>query len=110
MIGSSIPLLASVASRVATGQLDADQKFLVSVYQGFGVPILLMYALTLCISIWELYRINWVLILELDERDHISIHQFTEVMSALTLYYSFSFYAVMVNLFNFDVLVYPIVY
>lgn len=105
-----MPLLIYVAYRAANEQLTPEQAFLIPVYAGLGIPILLMYFLNLCFTVWNIYRINWVLILELDDRDHLDILSFNETMSFISLYFAVSFYFLVTDLFGIPMLVYPMTY
>lgn len=71
LTGISLPLLVQILYELNTTSQSAEKLFLVTLYGAFSIPILAIYFFSYCLVLLKKYRINWILIFELDPRRNI---------------------------------------
>ncbi|KAJ3270970.1 hypothetical protein HDV01_007300 [Terramyces sp. JEL0728] len=106
--GLSIPILLLVITKI-------QYSFTVFIYAGLSIPILFLYMFSLCLLVYQVKKINWILIFELDPRCKIRCNlaymapiEFTKVASVMLFIYSVSFFLAVENYFGFPTQIYPI--
>ncbi|KAI3649667.1 hypothetical protein MP228_005299 [Amoeboaphelidium protococcarum] len=115
-IGLSIPVLVRTFAQLI--DLDYRQRFpetsdLVQIYAGFSIPIIFMFLFAINQYGWTMANINYKFIFELDPRDNLDYHQFTEFGAFLFMLWSYFVYLTFVNPFEsfFDIrLYYPLIF
>ncbi|KAJ3321902.1 hypothetical protein HDV06_003768 [Boothiomyces sp. JEL0866] len=61
LTGFSVPILGYIISNI-------EYSFTVFIYAGLSVPIFFLYLFSLCILVFQMKKINWILIFELDPK------------------------------------------
>eukprot|EP00004_Rigifila_ramosa_P024271 TRINITY_DN6982_c0_g1_i4.p1 TRINITY_DN6982_c0_g1~~TRINITY_DN6982_c0_g1_i4.p1 ORF type:complete len:776 (-),score=185.63 TRINITY_DN6982_c0_g1_i4:8-2335(-) len=73
---------------VASGEglvVDPEWQSIFRMYRGFMIPIVFFFLLGLDVFVWLKYKINYILIFEMDPRDHLAIQEFLSISGLLSL-------------------------
>lgn len=110
LTGIAIPLVLSIIRSVwDASPNEKPLLFMIQIWGGLSIPIFFLYLFSFTVYVWHKYRINWILIFELDPRHSLSPAAFAELASTILFLYSVLAYATLSeNLFRLDQTWYPI--
>ncbi|KAI8927108.1 EXS family-domain-containing protein [Entophlyctis helioformis] len=103
------PIVFVVRKLLASSSSTPREYFIIQLFGGLSIPIVMMYLFALCLQIWDRFHINWVLVFELDPREYMQSSSFMEMAAMLLLLFGYSMYFAVIDnpLPMMDTLFYP---
>jgi hypothetical protein len=93
-VGMSVPILFTTLVAIYQNSILESSVFgpLMSIYAGLSTPVIFMFLFAVNLWVWNMKKVNYKFVFELDPRDNLSYLQFFEFSGILFFAWTLAVY------------------